>query len=77
MDANAKQKPMTGRYHTQAKPITNKLIDIETDIVRDSTAIMPQRNVEFNIIVFSIFAKHDAATNKTSHPSPLEQKCHL
>ncbi|KYN14436.1 hypothetical protein ALC57_13354 [Trachymyrmex cornetzi] len=43
-NASAKQRPMTGRYHTQAKPITNKLIDIETDIVRDSTAIMPQRN---------------------------------
>ncbi|KYQ53996.1 hypothetical protein ALC60_07072 [Trachymyrmex zeteki] len=45
---SAKQRPTTGRYHTQAKPITNKLIDIETDIVRDSTAIMPQRNVEFS-----------------------------
>jgi len=63
---------MTGRYHTQAKPITNRLIDIETDIVRDSTAIIPQRNVEFSIIVFNIFAKHVAATNKTNHPSPLQ-----
>jgi len=65
---------MTGRYHTQAKPITNKLIDMETDIVRNSTAIIPQRNVEFSIIVFNIFAKHVAATNKTNHPSPLQQK---
>ncbi|KYM77565.1 hypothetical protein ALC53_12059 [Atta colombica] len=46
--ASAKQRPTTGRYHTQAKPITNRLIDIETDIVRDSTAIIPQRNVEFS-----------------------------
>ncbi|KYN04766.1 hypothetical protein ALC62_04402 [Cyphomyrmex costatus] len=48
--ANAKQRPITGRYHTQAKLITNKLIDIETNIVRDSTAIILQRNVEFIIM---------------------------
>lgn len=71
MDANAKQRPIIGRYHTQAKPITSKLMDMETDIVRDSTAIIPQRKVEFSIMVFRIFAKHVAATNRTNQPSPL------
>lgn len=72
IDANAKQRPITGRYHTQAKPITSKLIDIDTDIVRDSTAIIPHKNVEFRITVLNIFAKHVAAKNKTNHPSPLK-----
>lgn len=72
IDVSAKQKPIIGRYHTQAKPMTNKLIDTETDIVKDSIGIIPQRKVEFNIIVCNIFAKHVAATNSTNHPNPLK-----
>lgn len=70
-DATVKQKPIIGRYHTQAKPIISKLMDIEIDTVRDSIGMIPQRNVEFSTIVFNIFAKHDAATNRTNHPNPL------
>lgn len=72
IDASARQRPITGRYHTQAKPITNKLIDIDTDIVNDSIAIIPHKNVEFKITVLNIFAKHVAAKNKTNQPRPLK-----
>lgn len=52
--------------------MTNRLIDIDTDIVKDSMAIIPHKNVEFRITVLNIFAKHVAAKNKTNQPSPLK-----
>lgn len=70
-DANAKQRATIGLYHTQANPMTRRLSDMETDIVRESMAITPHRYEEFWIIVVRMLARQLAAMKMTSHPSPL------
>lgn len=67
----AKHKPTIGRYHTQANPITNKLIDIETDKFKDSKSIKLCKRLEFRIMAFRMFAMNDTATKRKNHPKPL------
>lgn len=50
---------------------------METDIVNDSIAIIPHKNVELSITVLNIFAKQVAAKNRTNHPSPLKIVMHF
>lgn len=71
MEARARQRPMIGLYQTQAKPMTSRLMDIETDHVSDSMAIIPQSTLELRIIVLKMLARQVAARNNTSQPKPL------
>ncbi|CAD6234125.1 GSCOCG00007577001-RA-CDS, partial [Cotesia congregata] len=76
--ANARHKATTGRYHIQANPIIKRLIDIDTDIVNESIAIIPQRNEEFwinirritPIIMNMLQMKHSVDSNLVF---PLQQ----
>lgn len=72
IEANARHRATIGRYQTQANPMTNKLIDIDTDIVRESIAIIPYKKFEFRITVLRIFARQVAARKRTSQPRPLK-----
>lgn len=73
IEAKAKPNPITGLYQTHANPMTRRLRDMETDIVRDSMAIIPHKTFEFKIIVFRIFAKQVAARNIINQPNPLKK----
>lgn len=72
MEARAKQRATIGRYQTQANPIINKLIDMETDIVRESMEIIPHKKLELRITVRRILARQVAARKSTSQPRPLK-----
>lgn len=52
--------------------MTRRLIDIDTDIVIESIAIIPLRRSEFKIIVFKMVVRQFVAANRISHPIALK-----
>lgn len=70
--ANARQIATNGRYHIHAKPMTRRLIDIDTDIATESMAIIELSNDEFSINIFNILARHDAEIKIINQPTSLK-----